>query len=162
MPTILFVCTANICRSPVAEALLGDWVKGTGLPGPEQPGGWQVRSAGTWAEPGAPAATYSREVLAERGLDLSAHKAQRVEGDLVAAADVVLCMTRSHCEALRAEFPTLAERIVLFSNVAGYNFDVADPYGGPRRGYEEMVTEVRDLVERAGPRLAARLAPSQQ
>jgi hypothetical protein len=44
--------------------------------------------------------------------------------------------------------------------VAGFNYDVADPYGGPRRGYEEMVAEVRDLVERAGPRIAARLAPS--
>jgi protein-tyrosine-phosphatase len=160
MPTIVFVCTANICRSPVAQALFSDWVRRRGLAngdkaGADQPQGWRVLSAGTWAEPGALASTYSRAVLAEQGLDLAAHRAQRVDGALMAQADLVVCMTRSHCEALRAEFPRQAARIVLLSHMAGLNFDVADPYGGPRRGYEEMVQELRDLVERGGPRMAA-------
>jgi len=154
MPTILFVCTANICRSPVAEALFADWVRRQGLPGE-----WRVRSAGTWAEAGAPASSYSREVLAEQGLDLAAHRAQRVEGPLLAEADLVLCMTRSHAEALRAEFPQYAERIRLLSHMVGFSYDVADPYGGPRRGYEEMVTELRDLVERGGPQMVALASP---
>ncbi len=159
MPTILFVCTANICRSPVAEALFADWVRRQGLPEPEQPDGWRVLSAGTWAEPGAPASAYSREILAEQGLDLSAHRAQRVEADLMAQADLVLCMTRSHAEALRAEFPQSAKRIVLMSSLGGLSYDVPDPYGGPRRGYEEMVKELRDLVERGGLRVVARVSP---
>ncbi len=159
MPTILFVCTANICRSPVAEALFADWVRRQGLPGSEQPGGWRVLSAGTWADPGAPASTYSREVLAEQGLDLAAHRAQRVEGALLAQADLVLCMTRSHAEALRAEFPQYAGRLALMSSIGGSSYDVVDPYGGPRRGYEEMVKELRDLVERGGARVVARVSP---
>ncbi len=154
MPTILFVCTANICRSPVAEALFADWVKRQGLPGE-----WQVRSAGTWAEAGAPASTFSRAVLAEQGLDLAEHKAQRVDGELIASADLVLCMTRSHLEALRAEFPQAAGKIILMSQMVGFSYDVPDPYGGPRRGFEEMVKELRDMIERGGPRVVAMVSP---
>src|SRR5215203_4249684 len=103
MPTIVFVCTANICRSPVTQALFSDWVKRQDLGGQGLPDAWRVLSAGTWAEPGALAATYAREALAAQGLDLAAHRAQRVEAPLMAQADLVVCMTRSHCEALRAE-----------------------------------------------------------
>ncbi len=148
MPTILFVCTANICRSPVAEALFADWVRRQGLPGE-----WRVISAGTWAEAGAEAATYGREVMAQQGLDLAAHRAQRVEGPLLAQADLVLCMTRSHAEALRAEFPQQAGRIRLLSSMVGASYDVADPYGGPKRGYEAMVRELRDLIEQGGAQM---------
>jgi len=150
MPTILFVCTANICRSPVAEALFADWVRRQGLPGE-----WRVLSAGTWAQAGAEAATYAREVLAQQGLDLAAHRAQRVEGPLLAAADLVLCMTRSHVEALAAEFPQQAGRVALLSKMVGANYDVADPYGGPKGGYEEMVKDLRELIEQGGGRMAA-------
>src|SRR5205814_8105652 len=100
MPSIVFVCTANICRSPVAEALFADWLR-------QQPDaqGWQVSSAGTWAADGAPASETTREVLSEFGLDLSRHRARRVDRSLVAAADLLLCMTRSQREAMQADFP---------------------------------------------------------
>ena len=150
MPTILFVCTANICRSPVAQALFADWVRRQDLPGD-----WQVLSAGTWAEPGAEAANYAREVLGEQGLNLAAHRAQVVDKALMARADLVLCMTRSHLEALRAEFPQRARSVALLSNMVGGSYDVADPYGGPRRGYVTMVNELRDLIEQGGARIVA-------
>jgi len=150
MPNILFICTANICRSPVGQALFADWVRRRGLPGE-----WQIRSAGTWAEEGAPAATYSHEVLAEQGLDLTSHRSHRVEAADLEAADLVLCMTAAHREALQAEFPEFADRIVLLSAMAGAGYDIADPYGGPRSGYQGMVGELRDLIERGGDRIAA-------
>jgi protein-tyrosine phosphatase len=83
MPTIVFVCTANICRSPVAEALFADWLRQEAIPGE-----WRVESAGTWAESGAPAASYSRELLEQDGLDLAAHRARRIERELVESADL--------------------------------------------------------------------------
>jgi protein-tyrosine-phosphatase len=157
MPTIVFVCTANICRSPVAAALFADWLRRN-----ETPGEWRVESAGTWAEEGAPASGFSRDVLAERGLDLGSHRSRRVERPLVAAADLLLCMTASQREALRYELPDLARKIYLLSGLAGPAYDIADPYGGPRQGYVEMADELQHLLEAAGPRIVALAAPKDQ
>ena len=150
MPSIVFVCTANICRSPVAAALFADWLR-------QQPdaAAWQVSSAGTWADEGAPASTYSSEVLATLGLDLSQHRSRRVDRAMVAAADLVLCMTRSQREAMWADFPEFAGRIQLLSAMAGPAYDIADPYGGPREGYVEMVADVRQLLLAGRPRILA-------
>ena len=150
MPSVIFVCTANICRSPVAEALFADWLR-------RQPDAqaWQVSSAGTWADDGEPASTYSCEVLGERGLDISRHRARRVDRAMVAAADLVLCMTRSQREAMHADFPEFAGRIQLLSAMAGPAYDIADPYGGPRQGYVEMVAEIEHLLAAGGPRILA-------
>jgi protein-tyrosine-phosphatase len=149
MPTIVFVCTANICRSPVAKALFDAWLREEAIPGE-----WRVESAGTWAESGAPAASFSREVLEQHGLDLAAHRARRVDRQLVESADLMLCMTRSQSEALRAEFPDRARHIELLSVMAGSGYDVPDPYGGPREGYERMVSEIRHLIEAGGHEIA--------
>ncbi len=148
VPTILFVCTANICRSPVAEALFAFWLRSQAVSGD-----WRVESAGTWAEPGAPASTYSRQVLAGLGLDLSSHRARRVDRAMIEAAALVLCMTQSQREAMQAEFPDLAGRVQLLSAMAGPPHDIADPYGGPRQGYVEMVAELQHLVAAGGRRM---------
>src|SRR5215212_10373910 len=100
MPNILFVCTANICRSPVAEVIFSNWLARKAIPGD-----WQVTSAGTWALSGQAASPYSREVLAERGLELGDHRSRRVDREMLEHSDVVLCMTRSHAEAIQIEFP---------------------------------------------------------
>jgi protein-tyrosine-phosphatase len=150
MPSVLFVCTANICRSPVAAALFADWVSRQGS-GDE----WQVSSAGTWTEHGLLASTYSREVVGELGLDLSAHRSQPVDEALVEGSDLIVCMTRGQAEALKAEFPAHRERIVLLSGLSGVGYDVPDPYGGPRSGYEAMLRELQDLIERGGRRIVA-------
>jgi protein-tyrosine phosphatase len=150
MPNILIVCTANVCRSPSAQALLADWLWRHGLSD-----GWQVSSAGTWAEPGAPASAYARDVLRERGVDLAGHRSRRLDAALIEHSDLILCMTRSHCEALCAEFPAHAGRVHLLSAMAGQSFDIPDPYGGPRRGYVEMVAELQALIEAGGERIVA-------
>lgn len=148
MPTVIFICTANICRSPVAEVLFADWLRKHAVAGD-----WRVSSAGTWAEDGAPASSYSSEVLAELGFDLKPHRARRVDRQMIEAADLLLCMTRSQREALQAEFPDLADRIQLLSAMAGLAYDISDPYGGARQGYVEMVAEIQHLLAAGGPRI---------
>ena len=128
MPSIIFVCTANICRSPVAEALFRDWLRQR----PEA-GAWRVSSAGTWADEGAAASAYAIEVLAEAGLDLKSHRSRRVEREMIAAADLLLCMTRSQREALQAEFPDLAGRIQLLTAMAGPEASARGGICGRRR-----------------------------
>ena len=85
MPSVLFVCTGNVCRSPMAEVLFIDHLKRSGL----DPAQWQVGSAGTWTENGYPASSNSVEVMKERGLDLSQHNSRVVTADLLAQFDLI-------------------------------------------------------------------------
>ena len=150
MPTVLFVCTANVCRSPLAEVLFRDWLRRQAVPG-----NWLVQSAGTWAHPNFPAAAYSQQMAAQRGLDLAQHQSRLVDEPMLAAADVVLCMASTHCEALQVEFPQHAARIHLWTALAGPGYDVPDPYGGPLAGYVAMAAELQGLVESTGERIVA-------
>ncbi len=150
MPSVLFVCTANICRSPVAEALFADWLRRS-----RTPGEWRVSSAGTWAQPGLRASTFSIEVARDRGLDLRAHRSRAVDAAMMRAADVVVCMTRAQREALQAAFPEHAGRVHLLAAMVGTAYDVADPYGSEREAYAVMLAELRELIEAGGPRIVA-------
>jgi protein-tyrosine-phosphatase len=164
MAYILVVCTANICRSPVGAALLRERVQQRGL------SDWVVSSAGTWAQERRGASQYSVELMAERGLDITDHQAQMIELEHLAAADLVLCMEQGHAEALRAEFPSEAGKIYLFSEMVGRNYSVSDPYGRSRTAYELMVKDLDGIMERgldkiinlAEANAAARLATSPQ
>ena len=86
---VLFVCTGNICRSPLAESLLERALKDRGLE-------VQVTSAGTGAWDGAPASEGAYLVGLERGLDLSGHRARLLTRELVEVADLILTMARHH------------------------------------------------------------------
>lgn len=141
MPHVLFVCTANICRSPVAQAILRERLKE----------GWTVTSAGTWATEGRGAAENSRLVLAERGIDLDDHRSQMIDEEMVASADLVLCMETGHAEALRTEFSHYADKIFMLSEMVGKQFSIADPYGEPKEAYERMAREVEELIDEGLP-----------
>ena len=147
MAHILFVCTANICRSPVAEGLLREQLRQKGLES------WQVSSAGTWARFQRNAARHSIDILGEHGIDIRRHQAREVTGKILQEADLILCMETGHAEALRAEFPEAADRIYLLSEMAGDAYSIEDPYGGPRSEFERMVNELSDLLERGLPRI---------
>ena len=151
MPSVLFVCTANIRRSPMAEILFVDWLRRSGVSGR-----WAISSAGTWATEGLPAAPYACEAVKALGLDLSRHRARRVDGDLLAAADLVICMTHSQLEALRAEFPACAKRSELFRRLVGQPYDVADPEEATRQAHFHLLTELEQLIECAGYQIVAR------
>ena len=150
MPSVLFVCTANVCRSPLAEVLFRDWLRRLAVPGE-----WRVSSAGTWAPEGAtPPAGLCRPLHA-RGLDLSGHRARRVNADLLGVSDLTVCMTHSHCEALRVEFPRFASRIKLLSEFAGRAYDVPDPHLAAQPDYAAVIGEMAWLIEAGAPRIVA-------
>ena len=152
MPHIIIVCTANICRSPVGEAVLRQRLEarekaaGSGIR-------WQVSSAGTWANDGQAASAYSVELMAELGLDISGHGSRLVDQAIMDDADLLLCMETGHAEALQAEFPGQAYKVHPLSEMAGPAYSVSDPYGGPRSEYQRMVTEVSDLIDAGLPRI---------
>ena len=148
MPNVLLVCTANICRSPVAEAVLKDRLRQSGFADV-----WQVTSAGTWANWGNRASENSVLVLAERGLDINEHRSKPVSEGLLAGADLVLCMEVGHKEALQAEFRDQAAKIHLLSEMAGPGYSIVDPFGGPLEDYKKMLEEVTGLIDEGLPRI---------
>lgn len=147
MAHILIVCTANICRSPLVEAIVRRDLHAAGH------SDWTVSSAGTWAQQARPAARYSQQIATRIGLDISEHIAQEVTGELIADSDLVLVMTDSHKEPLQIEFSADREKIYKLSEMAGKKYDVVDPYGGPPEGYEDMYIDVSNLITDGMPKI---------
>jgi protein-tyrosine-phosphatase len=123
MSSVLFVCTGNSCRSPMAEVIFRAHLQQQNL----LDATWRVESAGTWASDGAPAAQNAVELMARRGLDLSKHRSRTVTAAMLAQFQLILVMETNHKEALLIEFPTLKDRIFMLSEMVGRKISVADP-----------------------------------
>lgn len=150
MATVLFVCTGNLCRSPMAAALLRARLA-------QDPArrDWQVLSAGVWTEDGLPASSGAVAAMAERGVDLGGHRSRRVTERLVQEADLILGMTPHHVEALRLAFPQATGRIRLLAEMAGESHGVADPYGLSLAEYRATASELARLIEAGYERIVA-------
>jgi protein-tyrosine phosphatase len=158
MRSVLFICTANRCRSPMAEALFKHEVASRG-----ETAQWQIQSAGTWTEPGVPATQFSQAVMERRQIDLTQHRSRPVDGELLRTADVILVMTQNHRESLLAEFPEIAGRVYLLSQLVDRKFDIEDPYGGSLDDYEVCADDIQKILTNGWTRLVElsnRMAPS--
>jgi protein-tyrosine-phosphatase len=152
MPSILFVCTANRFRSPLAAAMfsraLGAEKDGELLHYIRRAGEWKAGSAGTWATPGRPALPEVLMAAQTLGLDLTAHRAERVEGSLLSGYDLILVMQASQKEALLSEFPYLEEYVYLFSYVLERGaYDIPDTFGSEGEVLE-VAAEMDELIRR--------------
>jgi protein-tyrosine-phosphatase len=145
---VVLVCTGNICRSPLAEALLRAALKERGV------GDVDVSSAGTGAWDGAPASEGAYLVGLERGLDLSGHRARLLTREVVEQADLILTMARHH----RARVQELGGegRVHVLGEYAGRSPDegeVSDPFGGDLDVYRQTCAELELIVTAVADRL---------
>ena len=124
MPSILFVCTANQFRSPIAAACLLKQIEQENIDNK-----WKVESAGTWAENGLRAPGITLQVAASLGLSgLESHLTRQVDGDLLDPFDLIILMEVGHKEAIGSEFPSIRQRLYLLSEIVeGISYDIPDP-----------------------------------
>jgi protein-tyrosine-phosphatase len=148
-PSVLFVCTANLCRSPMAAALFGEMV----AQDPAAPSGWRIASAGTWAVPNLPAPEMVVQVMALHGLDIKAHRSSMLDAALLEKYALILTMEKGHKEALRFEFPDQAQKVFLLSEMAGITSSIADPMGGSLQAFEQAVGTIKGLLEEGKQRI---------
>jgi len=139
MKTILFVCTGNICRSPMAEGLFRHAVKGRG--------DYKVLSAGVGAIDGQPPSANAVRALKDLGIDISAQRSRMLTGKMIEQADYILGMTHSHLDSITLLYPSAAEKTFLLrefdDTLDTFEKDISDPIGGSL----DVYLSCRDQIE---------------
>lgn len=135
---VLFVCTGNICRSPMAEVLFAHMAPDA-----------EVSSAGTMDWSGQPAHEYAIAAMAERGLDLSAHRSRRLSEYLVDESDLIVVMTRNHGWAVEARSEAKAAATFLPAELSRLADHVGDRNGADAQSWVAQLHTQRDTQTKA-------------
>lgn len=141
---ILFVCTGNTCRSPLAEGFLKKLLE-------ENPvAGMEIGSAGLTAFPGSPASFHSVRVARENSVSLAEHKARRVTPEIIDNADLILVMEPGHRQQLLDRYPETSAKVLLLRSFARYGSReraIHDPYGLNLEAYRFCFEDIKECVE---------------
>src|ERR1022692_3498030 len=139
MKTVLFVCTGNVCRSPMAEGIFRQAVQGRG--------NYRVISAGLGAMHGQPPSAFAVQAVKELGMDISALRSRMLTPELVQQADYIFGMTHSHVDTVMLLYPQAAEKTFLLrefdETLDTFEKDISDPIGGSY----EVYLNCRDQIE---------------
>ena len=155
--TIMFVCTGNTCRSPMAQVALEV------LLGKRRPGMFDVISSGTHAADGFPATAYAAEAVKLWDGDLSSHRSQQLTPALIKKSDLVLAMTSEHLAEIRRLVPAAKAYSYLLKNFPEPSVNgegVEDPIGQPLQRYNETFLEIGEYLGKHLPEIERRVDAS--
>ncbi len=143
---VMFICTGNICRSAMAEAMLKDKIEKND----KLKGKIEVCSAGTFASTGDTSTYSAIEVMDEYGINLTLHRATNVNESNILQMDVILCATTSHKNMLINMYPNLKERIYTMKEYVGFDkndLDIKDPWGYGIEVYRVCAAEIEKCID---------------
>ncbi|HHY79002.1 MAG TPA: ribose 5-phosphate isomerase B [Thermoanaerobacter sp.] len=139
---VLFVCTGNTCRSPMAEGLFNDKAKAFGKD-------FEAKSAGVFAPEGFPASQEAIEVLKQDyNIDISNHRSKSLRRQDLEEADLILAMSNSHKQSILSKYPEYSNKVFTIKEFVGLEGEVKDPYGMPIEVYRETARELEDLISK--------------
>jgi len=141
--SVLFVCSANQCRSPMAEALLCNHLEDEG----QNPEKWRIASAGCWAYPEIPATQKAVETVASIGCDLSSHSSQAVSDKLLKDFNLILCMEKEHVDFIYRHFQGNDKKVFLLSEMIEEDFEIEDPVGRSLEDYKKTATQLLNIIK---------------
>lgn len=149
---IMFICTGNICRSAMADAILKSKIKGTDLENKIE-----VFSAGTYAETGAHATYTAIEAVEEMGIDLRLHRATNIMDSNIEEMDLILCATSSHKYHINSMFPNLNSKTYTIKEYVNYDIensiDISDPWGYSLAVYRQCASVLDACIDKLINRL---------
>ncbi len=141
---ILFVCTGNTCRSPMAAAIMEKMAVENDLD-------VLIESAGLFANVGGKASENAVKVLDEMGIDLTFHQTKPITEELIEKSDLILTMTEAHKELLK---PIAGNDVYTLKEYGGGSGDISDPYGGDIEEYRETAREIYDALVDVAEKIA--------
>lgn len=141
---ILFICTGNLCRSPLAEGYLKKLLKEKNLSGVE------ISSAGLWAIEGNTVEDAAYQVAAENGFDLSNHRSRLLKPEDIKEASIILVMEYLQMREILITYPEAKEKVRLLRSFAPdgtIKSDIDDPYGLELESYREFFKQITESIE---------------
>jgi protein-tyrosine phosphatase len=145
MTGILFVCTGNMYRSPLAAAFFRSLLNADGHDD------WMVDSAGTWTQPGQPVPPETIRAATRFGVSVEGHLSQLISADLLSNFDLVIVMEKGHKEALDHEFPSTSHKTHMISEVVDHMvYDVLDPMQSGQE-IDMLASDLHKILDRGYP-----------